>query len=51
MKNESKIGKEISDIMNRGDLVPGDISVKLLIKNILDLKKDVISLIDGFPWN
>lgn len=34
MKQGTQVGKEITDIMNRGDLVPGDISVKLLIENI-----------------
>lgn len=31
MKVGSEIGKEITEIMNRGDLVPGDVSVRLLI--------------------
>lgn len=51
MRIGSDIGKEITELMNRGDLVPGDVSVRLLIQNILQLKKDQISLIDGFPRN
>lgn len=51
MKNQTKIGLEITDIMNRGDLVPGDVSVRLLKENIMSLKTDQISLIDGFPRN
>lgn len=51
MKNQSEIGLQITDIMNRGDLVPGDISVRLLIDNISKQSQDQICLVDGFPRN
>lgn len=37
--------------MNRGDLVPGEISVRLLIDNISKQSQDQICLVDGFPRN
>lgn len=40
MKNKTKVGIEITEIMNRGDLVPGDVSVKLLMENVMSLKTD-----------
>lgn len=44
------MGLIISNLIKDGKIVPGDITVKLLLEEILSLDKEVI-FIDGFPRN
>ena len=46
----SPYGKEISDIMKRGDLVTDEIVINLIIDKVLNLKDKNI-IFDGFPRN
>ena len=47
---DSSLGKEISKIMNSGDLVPDDIVIQLIVEKISELKNKNI-IFDGFPRN
>jgi len=46
----SPYGKEISDIMERGDLVTDEIVINLIINKVINLK-DKNLIFDGFPRN
>ena len=50
MNKNSPFGKEISDIMQRGDLVTDEIVINLIINKITNLKEKNI-IFDGFPRN
>jgi len=49
-QKDSSMGKEISDIMNNGELVPDEIVIKLIIGKITIFKNKNI-IFDGFPRN
>ena len=49
-QKDSSMGKEISDIMNNGELVPDEIVIKLIIGKITIFKEKNI-IFDGFPRN
>ena len=50
MNKNSPYGKEISDIMQRGDLVTDEIVINLIIDKVINLKDENI-IFDGFPRN
>lgn len=45
----SAIGRQVSDLMSRGELVPDEIILELLIPRILKAAADGGYLLDGFP--
>ena len=47
---DSSLGKEISEIMNSGDLVPDNIVIQLIVEKISELKEKKV-IFDGFPRN
>lgn len=47
---DSPLGKEISEIMNSGDLVPDNIVIQLIVEKISQLKEKKV-IFDGFPRN
>jgi len=49
-KKDSSMGKEISEIMQNGELVPDEIVIKLIIEKITIYKEKNI-IFDGFPRN
>lgn len=49
-QKDSSMGKEISEIMNNGELVPDEIVIKLIIEKITIFKEKNI-IFDGFPRN
>ena len=49
-QKDSSMGKEISEIMNNGELVPDEIVIKLIIGKITIFKEKNI-IFDGFPRN
>ena len=49
-KKDSSMGKEISEIMKNGELVPDEIVIKLIIEKITIFKEKNI-IFDGFPRN
>jgi len=49
-QKDSSMGKEISEIMNNGELVPDEIVIKLIIGKITIFKNKNI-IFDGFPRN
>jgi len=49
-QKDSLMGKEISEIMNNGELVPDEIVIKLIIGKITIFKNKNI-IFDGFPRN
>ena len=49
-QKDSLMGKEISEIMNNGELVPDEIVIKLIIGKITIFKEKNI-IFDGFPRN
>ena len=50
MNKNSPYGKEINQIMQRGDLVTDEIVINLIINKVLSLKDENI-IFDGFPRN
>ena len=50
MNKNSPYGKEINEIMQRGDLVTDEIVINLIIDKVLSLKDENI-IFDGFPRN
>ena len=44
---DSSLGKEISEIMNSGDLVPDNIVIQLIVEKISELKEKKV-IFDGF---
>ena len=50
MNKNSPYGKEINEIMQRGDLVTDEIVINLIINKVLSLKDENI-IFDGFPRN
>jgi adenylate kinase len=50
MNKNSPYGKEINQIMQRGDLVTDEIVINLIINKVLSLKNENI-IFDGFPRN
>jgi adenylate kinase len=50
MNKNSPYGKEINEIMKRGDLVTDEIVINLIINKVLSLKDENI-IFDGFPRN
>ena len=49
-QKDSSMGKEISEIMKNGELVPDEIVIKLIIEKISIFKEENI-IFDGFPRN
>ena len=49
-QKDSSMGKEISDIMNNGELVPDEIVIKLIIGKMTIFKEKNV-IFDGFPRN
>ena len=47
---DSSLGKEISEIMNSGELVPDNIVIQLIVEKISELKNKKV-IFDGFPRN
>ncbi len=43
--------KEISDIINKGNLIPDELMLKLLVKHIANQKCENGIILDGFPRN
>ncbi len=44
----NQLGELIANLMKDGKIVPGDITIKLILEEIKSLDKDII-FIDGFP--
>ena len=51
VKKGTELGKEIDSYISKGNLVPGEVAVNLIKKNILEEKKDFTFIIDGYPRN
>ena len=49
IKNKSEIGKEIEEIISKGDFATDDIVNKLIANIIFDLKKKNKLIFDGYP--
>ncbi len=49
-QKDSSIGKKISEIMKKGELVPDEVVIKLIIEKI-SIYKDKNIIFDGFPRN
>ncbi len=47
---KSEVGKKIKKIMERGELVPDDFVIDIIVKKVSDLKHENI-IFDGFPRN
>jgi adenylate kinase len=51
MKNESDLGKAVRGYLDRGELVPDEITIKMLNKKIKSFNDPHGFLLDGFPRN
>lgn len=51
MKNGSNLGKEVQQYLDNGQLVPDEITIKMLNKKIKSFKDSHGFLLDGFPRN
>ena len=51
VKKQTDLGKEIDSYISKGNLVPGEVAVNLIKKNILEKSKDFTFIIDGYPRN
>jgi len=51
MKNESDLGKAVRGYLDRGELVPDEITIKMLNKKIKSFDDPHGFLLDGFPRN
>ena len=51
VSKKSELGLEIDSYISKGDLVPGDIAVKLLKVRIQSGSTDDVHIIDGYPRN
>lgn len=51
VKSGSDLGKEIEGYISKGNMVPGDVTVKLLKKAMEDKGLDKVFIIDGYPRN
>ncbi len=51
LKNESELGKAVKRYMDKGELVPDHITIKMLNKKIQSFKDPEGFLLDGFPRN
>lgn len=51
VKKGTELGKEIDSYISKGNLVPGEVAVNLIKKNILEEKNDFTFIIDGYPRN
>ena len=51
VKTKSDLGKEIQSFISKGEMVPGEVAVNLIRKNILKLGENSLVVIDGYPRN
>jgi len=51
LKNETELGKAIKGYMDRGELVPDEITIKMLNNKIQSFENPNGFLLDGFPRN
>lgn len=51
IKNDTDLGEEVKDYVNRGDLVPDEIVTKIIKKWLKSLKNNNGIVLDGFPRN
>ena len=51
VKDETELGKEAKDYMDRGDLVPDDLICKVIMERIDQPEAEDGFLLDGFPRN
>ena len=45
------MGKEIDSYISKGNLVPGEVAVNLIKKNIIESSSEKTFIIDGYPRN
>ena len=50
IKNRTDIGKVVSDIMERGELVPDDVLFEILEEELGNVQNEIV-LLDGYPRN
>lgn len=51
VKKQTELGKEIEGYITRGDLVPGETTVHLVKKAILERTPEFVFILDGYPRN
>ena len=51
LKNESELGKAVKEYLDKGELVPDEITIKMLNKKIRSFENPNGFLLDGFPRN
>ncbi|MDZ7798074.1 MAG: nucleoside monophosphate kinase [Patescibacteria group bacterium] len=51
LKNKTKIGKKVADLINKGQLVPDKIALELLKKRLAKKKAQKGFILNGFPRN
>ena len=49
VKKQTKLGIEIEKYMNNGELVPDELTIKMLLNSLNSMNQDVDLLLDGFP--
>ncbi len=51
VKRGDKLGFEVKTYMERGDLVPDDITIRVILEKLNDINYDSGVILDGFPRN
>ena len=49
VKKQTKLGIEIEKYMNNGELVPDELTIKMLLDSLNSMNQDADLLLDGFP--
>lgn len=51
MKNKTELGKKVEEYMERGDLVPDEITIQMLAERLEEADVKNGAILDGFPRN
>lgn len=51
LRNQTPLGLQASEYMNKGELVPDDVTVDIVLDAVMSLHKDEGFILDGFPRN
>ena len=51
VKKQTELGKDIDSYISKGNLVPGETTVTLIKKSIMDKTPDNVFILDGYPRN
>ncbi|MDD5486831.1 MAG: adenylate kinase [Dehalococcoidales bacterium] len=51
VKQQNKLGNEVQSYMERGELVPDQITIKVILERLKDIGEEKGVVLDGFPRN